>query len=89
MPPRVWPAHELVEALTGPGEPEVAGELVVLGPSAGLPSPEQIAAALERLATLPGVVVGQPGWVPPTELVDLAVGAVSYTHLTLPTSDLV
>lgn len=71
MPPRVWPAHELVEALTGPGEPEVAGELVVLGPSAGLPSPEQIAAALDRLATLPGVVVGQPGWVPPTELVDL------------------
>lgn len=53
MPPRVWPAHELVEALTGPGEPEVAGELVVLGPSAGLLSPEQITAALERLATLP------------------------------------
>jgi enoyl-CoA hydratase/carnithine racemase len=62
MPPRVWPADELVAALVAPGEPEVAGQVVLVGPpSHHVPAPD-VTAALDRLATVPVVVVGEPGW---------------------------
>lgn len=59
------PADEVVSALVVPGEPELAGRLVLVGPPRGDLAPASLEAAVERLATLPCVVVGVPGWVPP------------------------
>jgi hypothetical protein len=75
MPPRVWPADELVAALLVPGEPEVAGELVVVAPPDRSLDPSQVAAAARRLAALPVVIVAAPRWEPTAvlDLVDLAV----------------
>ena len=61
MRPPLWSCGALVDALLVPGEPEVAGELVVVAePGAGL-SPERLAGAIERLSALPCVVVAGPG----------------------------
>lgn len=71
MPPRVWPADELVAALLVPGEPEVAGELVVVGPPGRPLLPREVAAAIDRVAVLPCVLAGVAGWVPDPGLRDL------------------
>ena len=61
MRPPLWSCGALVDALLVPGEPEVAGELVVVAePEAGL-SPERLAGAVDRLAGLPCVVMAAPG----------------------------
>lgn len=62
MRPRLWSCEELLEALEAPGEPAVAGELIVVAAPAGAVGPAQVAAAVERLGPLPCVVVGAPGW---------------------------
>lgn len=72
MPPRVWPADELAAALVAPGEPEVAGQVVLVGPPSGPLPRALVAAAVDRLTALPGVVASRPGWTPPPELLDLA-----------------
>ncbi len=69
MQPRRWSCDELIEALLVPGEPEVAAQLVVVHGRATAP-PQRLADAVERLATLPCVVVGAPGDRAEPELVD-------------------
>jgi hypothetical protein len=62
MRPRLWSCEELLEALEAPGEPAVSGELVVVAAPAGAVERARVAAAVERLGSLPCVVVGAPGW---------------------------
>lgn len=71
MPPRVWPADELVAALVAPGEPEVAGQVVLVGPPSHHVPQSEVTAARHRLASLPVVIVGRPAWAPPVELLVL------------------
>ncbi len=71
MPPRVWPADELVAALVAPGEPEVAGQVVLVGSPTDPVDHVLLTTALDRLAALPGVIIGGVGWVPPPELLEL------------------
>lgn len=71
MPPRLWPADELVSALRAPGEPEVAGEVVLVGPPERPIAPDALTDAVRRLASLPALVVGWPGWSPSVDLAEL------------------
>jgi hypothetical protein len=58
------PADEAVSLLVAPGEPELAGLLVVVAPPREEVEPARLAQAVDRLATLPCVLVGRPGWDP-------------------------
>lgn len=71
MSPRLWPADELVTALGAPGEPEVAGEVVLVGPPERPIAPAALTGAVRRLASLPALVVGWPGWAPSVDLAEL------------------
>jgi len=62
MRPRLWSGDELLAAVLAPGEPEVAGELIVVGAPTSDLDPSRFSAAVERLGALPCVVVGAPGW---------------------------
>ena len=70
MRPRLWSCAALVEALVVPGEPEVAGELVIVDGGSSEARPDRLTAACERLAALPCLVVDASGGAP-TELVDV------------------
>lgn len=60
MPPSEWSGDDLVESLLAPVEPSFAGEVVVLiSPPAA--TTDRIRPALDRLVTLPCVVVTAPG----------------------------
>lgn len=77
MGPRRWSVDELLEALTAPVEPELAGELAVVDPPPSALDADRLAAAVDRLAVLPCVVVAAPGWPadhPACPLVDVVAG---------------
>lgn len=71
MPPPVVPADELVASLREPGEPEVAGGLVVVGPPLRPVDAAHLEAAVARLTTVPCLVAAQPGWEPSAALREL------------------
>jgi hypothetical protein len=57
-------ADEVVVGLASPGEPELAGSLVVVSPAERAVAPAGLTQAAERLAALPCLLVGQAGWDP-------------------------
>lgn len=64
MRPRLWSVDDLVDALVAPVEPDVAGHLAVVEGADVEPDPARVRAALDRLATLPCVLVAAPGHQP-------------------------
>ena len=78
MRPRLWSCGELVQALLVPGEPDLAGDLVVVDPPRAELPPELVEAAALRLAALPCTIAATASWPddhPALALVDAIAGS--------------
>jgi len=67
MRPRLWSCEELVDALTVPGEPDLAGQMVAVAPPDTSPDrdaaePDRLGAARQRLRSLPCAIVASGDW---------------------------